>query len=63
MTRDHGARGRKPIKISLRRERVGVSIVEMLMCSWSGGAGRGRREVEERERVRRYEDVGDGMTW
>jgi hypothetical protein len=54
--RECGWIGRKPIRISERRELVGVSTVLMLMCSneeWGiGGCG---IWVEVRERFWRYE--------
>lgn len=61
--REWGCRDAKPMRISERREWVGVSTVEMLMCSKVEGEGRGwHTGVEERERVRRKEGVDGGMT-
>jgi len=53
------------MRISERREWVGVSTEEMLMCSKVEGEGVGwETRFDERERERRKEgvDVGSGMT-
>jgi len=63
--RECGYNDAKPIRISERREWVGVSTAEMLMCSKVEEEGDGwETRVEERERERRKEGVdgGGGMT-
>ena len=64
MRRECGNKGAKPMRISERREWVGVSTEEMLMCSKVERERTGwETRFEERERERRKEGVdGGGMT-